>query len=251
MAHITVLTGASRGLGAALAEQLLQPNGLLLCISRGDNPTLTRTALAMGAPLEQWALDLADCIPIANSMQGWLAAKGGHSPDSVTLINNAAVLPNVTPLSSIGQEELQQALRVGLEAPMQLTAAFLAATATWSCSRKVLNISSGLGRYAMASQAAYCATKAGLDHFTRCVALEEAQQLRGAKLCALAPGVIDTAMQIQLRNTPESDFPDVGRFRALHADGQLTRPEDTARKILDYLRRTDFGYEPVADIRNL
>ena len=71
-------------------------------------------------------------------------------------------------------DDLARALRVGLEAPMQLTAAFLGATDAWTVPRKVLNISSGLGRRAMASQAAYCAAKAGMDHFTRCVALDEA-----------------------------------------------------------------------------
>jgi len=57
---------------------------------------------------------------------------------------------------------------------MLLTAAFLHATHDWGASRKLLNISSGLGRRAMASSGAYCAAKAGMDHFTRCLALEEA-----------------------------------------------------------------------------
>ena len=67
--------------------------------------------------------------------------------------------------------ELVAALRVGLEAPVLLTRIFLAATQrwidekAWTGERKVLQISSGLGRSAMASQASYCAVKAGLDNF--------------------------------------------------------------------------------------
>ena len=83
---------------------------------------------------------------------------------------------------------------------MLMTGAFLHATEHWSVPRKVLNISSGLGRRAMASQTAYCAAKAGMDHFTRCLALEEAIKPAGAKVCSLAPGVIDTDMQVQLRS---------------------------------------------------
>jgi NAD(P)-dependent dehydrogenase (short-subunit alcohol dehydrogenase family) len=45
---------------------------------------------------------------------------------------------------------------------------------------------------AMASQSAYCAAKAGMDHFTRCMALDEAHQPRGAKVCSVSPGVIAT-----------------------------------------------------------
>ena len=255
MTHLTVLTGASRGLGAALADQLLQADTLLLCISRGGNASLTAKAATLenttgAAMLEQWSRDLADSAAVAQQLADWLTQHAQPSIRSATLINNAAMIPGVTPLAAAVAPELQQALRVGLEAPMQLTAAFLAATAGWNCSRRILNISSGLGRHAMASQAVYCAAKAGMDHFSRCVALEEAQRPNGAKICSLAPGVIDTDMQLQLRTTPAADFADVARFQALHAQGQLASAKDTAVKILAYLNSPGFGNETVADIRN-
>jgi len=59
----------------------------------------------------------------------------------------------------------------------------------------VLNISSGLGRRAMAGQASYLRVEGGLDHLTRALALDEARRPNGAKLVSLAPGVIDTEMQ--------------------------------------------------------
>ena len=164
---------------------------------------------------------------------------------SATLINNAGVIPALVPLSDSEPAELAQALRVGLEAPMQLTAAFLGATRSWALPRKVLNISSGLGRRAMASQAAYCAAKAGMDHFTRCVALDEALQANGAKVCSLAPGVIDTDMQLQLRSADATQFPDLGSFAGLHAQGQLSSPAGAARRVLAYLAREDFGKDAV------
>ena len=103
----------------------------------------------------------------------------------------------------------------------------------------------------MASQAAYCAAKAGMDHFTRCVALEEAQAPNGARLCSLAPGVIDTDMQVQLRGADAAAFPDRANFEALKAGGQLTSPEEAARRVLAWLARPDFGAEPVADVRDV
>ena len=131
---------------------------------------------------------------------------------SATLINNAGMIPRIGPLASCPPDGLSAALRVGLEAPMQLTAAFLRATGAWVAAgwqgpRKVLNISSGLGRHAMAAQAPYCAAKAGMDHFTRCCALEEAANPHGARLVSLAPGVIDTDMQVQLRAGDPGSFP--------------------------------------------
>ena len=132
---------------------------------------------------------------------------------------------------------------------MQLTSAFLRATQNWTAARKVLNISSGLGRRAMAAQAGYCAAKAGLDHFTRCVALDEALKIHGAKVCSLAPGVIDTDMQIQLRNADAESFADRASFVQLKETGLLATPGQAAQNVLNYLARRDFGAEPVADVR--
>jgi NAD(P)-dependent dehydrogenase (short-subunit alcohol dehydrogenase family) len=101
----------------------------------------------------------------------------------------------------------------------------------------------------MASQAAYCAAKAGMDHFTRCLALEEATQPNGAKVCSLAPGVIDTDMQTHLRSTAPGDFPDQPAFASLRANGQLSSPAQAAQRVLAWLERSDFGAEAVADIR--
>ena len=56
---------------------------------------------------------------------------------------------------------------------MLLTAAFLRATRNWAIDKRVLNISSGAGKRPVAGWAAYCAAKAGLDHFSRVVALDE------------------------------------------------------------------------------
>jgi benzil reductase ((S)-benzoin forming) len=247
--NLTILTGASRGMGLAMAEQLLQPDALLLCISRQTNATLAAQAQRAGATLLQWPLDLAEGAAAAARLREWLAEQDPATLASATLINNAGVIPALVPLSDSEPTDLAQALRVGLEAPMQLTAAFLGATRSWALPRKVLNVSSGLGRRAMASQAAYCAAKAGMDHFTRCLALDEALQANGAKVCSLAPGVIDTDMQLQLRSADATQFPDLGSFAGLHAQGQLSSPADAARRVLAYLARGDFGRDAVGDVR--
>lgn len=252
--HLVILTGATRGLGQAMARQLLTPDRRLLCISRHTDPELDELERLRGASLEQWSQDLAEASEAAVRLDAWL---DGQTPDdfaSATLINNAGVIPRIGPIDQCPAGELANALRVGLEAPMQLTAAFLRATlkwvdAGWRGPRKVLNISSGLGRRPMAAQAPYCAAKAGLDHFTRCSALDEAQREHGAKLVSLAPGVIDTDMQTQLRGGDPAAFPDRERFVQLQQQGQLSSPEAAAAAVLAWLSRPDFGDQPVADVR--
>ena len=116
--------------------------------------------------------------------------------------------------------------------------------------RQVLLISSGLGRRAMAGSASYCAAKAGLDHLARVVALEESGLPHGARIVSLAPGVIDTDMQVQLRSADPALFPERERFVGLQTAGQLDSPAQAAAKVLRYLDRADFGANPVADVRD-
>ena len=248
--HLFILTGASRGMGLAMARQLLLPGNTLLCISRSTNETLSVQAKPSGAKLLQWKQDLAQGARTSARLEQWLREQIGNSFASVTLINNAGVIPRIGPLSEADADDLSHALRVGLEAPMQITSAFLRATQNWTGARRVLNISSGLGRRAMASQAGYCAAKAGMDHFTRCVALEEALRPNGAKVCSLAPGVIDTNMQVQLRAADSKAFPDQSSFVNLKTSGSLASPDDAAQRVLAVLMRADFGANPVADVRD-
>jgi benzil reductase ((S)-benzoin forming) len=242
--HLTVLTGASRGLGLGLARHILQPGHRLLTISRhaADLPP------PAGAELLQWTHDLSDPVPLAARLHDWLATQ--QRVASVTLIHNAALLSRPGPLAESDADELSRALRVGLEAPLVLSAAFLRATAAWTVPRRLLFVSSGLGRFAMAGSASYCATKAGMDHLARALALEEATRPHGARVVSLAPGVIDTDMQVQLRGADAAAFPARERFVALQRNGQLDSPAQAAAKVLAYLARPDFGSNPVGDVRD-
>jgi len=248
--RLTVLTGASRGLGRALAAQLLAADRLLLTIERRPDPSLAQAAQAASARVEQWALDLAHDVGVAARLETWLHRHRDAGYTEATLINNAGAIGTVGPIDRAPADEIAAVLRIGLEAPMNLTAAFLRATENWNCERRVLNISSGAGRTAIAGWAAYCAAKAGLDHFSRVTALDEARRPRGAKIVSLAPGVIDTAMQAHLRAADASGFPDKQRFVDLHAGSQLAAPQAAAAKVLAYLARADFGKNPVADVRD-
>ena len=232
--HLFIVTGSSRGLGAALVKQLAQPSHTVIGMARRTDP---------GLPAQQWALDLANPLTAAEQLQAWLRAHTGW--ESATLINNAALLSEPGPLAASDLSALSAALRVGLEAPTLLSRVFLAETATVP-TRRILNISSGLGRRAMAGSAAYCAVKAGLDHLSRALALEEPE----VGIVSLAPGVIDTDMQVQLRGADPARFPEQTRFQGLKDGGQLQTATDTAAAIIRFLLRADFGKTVVSDIRD-
>ena len=80
----------------------------------------------------------------------------------------------------------------------------------------LVNISSGAGTKPYAGCAAFSASKAAVDQFTRVVAMEEADH--GLRAYSLAPRLVDTDMQTAIRSTDETSFPEVERFRRATAD---------------------------------
>lgn len=250
VSSLVVITGSSRGLGEAMAARYLAENAFVLGIARR-----TSSGLVAGASggLEQWQADLADPLPLSLRLAGWLAAFEQKSgvPGRVRVIHNAALLSDPGNVAEADPATLAQSLRIGLEAPVALTAVFLRATAHWSGSdRRVLFVSSGLGRRAMAGSAAYCAQKAGLDHFARALALEEEARPHGARVASVAPGIVDTDMQRQLRGADAGKFPEQAKFDELHRSGALSSPADAAAAMIALLERADYGASPVTDVRS-
>lgn len=228
-----ILTGGSRGLGAALLDALVA--------SGRDVAVLARTPPA--TPCRFIRTDLSDPAGaragIAQALDTFAHA------DRLTLINNAGTVAPITLSGQYPAGEAEQALTLNLVTPILLCNAAIAAAAGRPL--RILNISSGAAVSVYPGWGVYGAGKAGLDHFTRHVAAEHP----GIRAVSLYPGVIDTGMQADIRATREQDFPNRARFDALARDGALSAPADAARRILAWLDHPDFGREPVVDIRHL
>ncbi len=235
---LAIVTGHSRGLGRALALQLHADGWQVLGLAR-------HWAAELPAGIEQWRLDLADPLPAAERLQAFLAAQ---KPTQALLINNAALVTEPGPVETVSLAALSASVRVGLEAVLLLSAAFVGALRTCP-DKRIVHISSGLGRRAMAGAAPYCAVKAGMDHLSRAMAMDEARQAQPARIVSLAPGIIDTDMQVQLRSGDPDKFPERDRFAEFKASGALETPEAVAAKVLAFAARADFGQEPVGDVR--
>ncbi len=237
-----VLSGHNRGLGEAIAEELLDRGIAVLALARRGNPAL---AARHGERLREVALDLADAGALAawlgsGALQAWLAES-----DEALLINNAGTLQPMGPLALQDPLVVARAVASNVAAPLALAAAFAAAGPQ---ARRVLHVSSGAARKPYAGWSVYCATKAALDHHARAVQLDA---VPGLRICALAPGVIDTGMQAEIRASTPERFPLRDRFAEMQASGGLVAPAACAMHLVDYLLDEDFGREPVADLRDL
>lgn len=239
--NVAVVTGHSRGLGAAVAAELAQRGVAVLGVARGGNPSLA----AHAALVRQVALDLGD----ESATLAWLA--GDALPHFVggarqaLLVNNAGLLQPVGPLPVQQPAAVARAVAVNVGAVLALSAAF--ATATHAVAdRRILHVSSGAARHAYAGWSVYCATKAALDQHARAVALDATPGLR---IASVAPGVIDTDMQEEIRGTTSDRFPDRDRFVQMQREDMLRSPQDAARALVDHLLSPDFGREPVTETR--
>ena len=116
VAPVTILTGASRGLGLAIAKQLLNQGHRLLTLQRVPNLELEHTDHP-AALIEQWSVDLTSPLEVARRLQDWVAALARESVSELNLINNAALLVEPGPLAGADFTAISQASRAGLEAP--------------------------------------------------------------------------------------------------------------------------------------
>jgi benzil reductase ((S)-benzoin forming) len=237
-----VVTGHSRGLGEAIAEQLLDRGIPVLAVSRHSNTSLAGTYKER---LREVRLDLADSA----ATLGWLRTSELRdflrNAETACLVNNAGVLQPIGPLDVQQPDDVARAVSVNVGAVLSLSAAFVQAAPDVR-DRRILHISSGAGSDAYAGWSVYCATKAALDHHARAVALDHTPRLR---IASVAPGVIDTGMQAEIRESSDDRFPDRPRFIELKRTGKLRSPEQGGANVVDLLLSDDFGREPVLDLR--
>ena len=225
--HYYIITGASRGLGKALAEEVLrQPDTMVLGVSRHATIEHPR--------YQHQPLDLSDILAVENNLHKVFAPR----PDaaSITLINNAAVLGEIGYAGEVENEHFNFVFDVNLVAPAMLMNTFLSTYAHLSCPRTILNVSSGAAQRAVDGWAAYSASKAALDALTRTIEKEQALRGTGVRVYSISPGVVNTAMQEQIRSAGSKQFSEVEKFVALHTDTQLADPKEVAQQMLHSLQ---------------
>jgi NAD(P)-dependent dehydrogenase (short-subunit alcohol dehydrogenase family) len=242
-AAAAVVTGHSRGIGEAVAEHLLARGAKVLGVSRHGNARLRDR---FPETLAEVALDVADAHALLRWFGSRMLERFLGNAETPLLVNNAGVLQPIGPLETQELEEVSRAVAVNLGAVLALSAAFVHATAD-AKERRILQVSSGAARKAYAGWSIYCATKAGLDHHARCVALDRTP---GLLISSVAPGVVDTEMQAEIRASTDQRFPDRQRFVDMHRDKALPSPDHTGGRLVEYVLSDGFGAEPVFDLRD-
>jgi benzil reductase ((S)-benzoin forming) len=232
------ISGASAGIGAALVAAVPYADARVIDVSRRG-----------GGPAEHFQADLSDPGAWERVEQHFLEELAEYDGDRVVFIHNAGTITPIGPADGVDGDEYTRAVLLNSAAPQVLGRAFLQATAGLTCERHLVMLSSGAAKTAYAGWSSYNAGKAAVEHWVRTVGAEQ-ETRDGCRVIAVAPGVVDTAMQSEIRATSEQDFPTVGRFHQLKETGALSTPAEAAAGIWSLLER-ELPNGACVDLRNL
>ena len=229
--QVAVVTGASRGIGAAAARRLAQAGASLVLMARGEAEVEAVAAQIRdgGARAIAVPADVSDSEQIEEVIEAAVEQFGRVD----ILVNNAAVVWPVDEVAEADAEEWAYAIHINLIGPFYMARNVLPLMQAQSYGR-ILNLSSGAATTPIPGMSAYCAAKAGLDMFTRTLALELTGSDLGTKVTVntLYPGHVDTEMQADIRSVDTSESAlDFAPWHDWHERGQLDDPAHIADQI--------------------
>lgn len=240
--HLVIITGASSGIGAAIAEQALTGGAAVATMSRRPGPG------------DHLAVDLGDPATWANAVL-WTDSRireaAGSGATRVSYVHNAGTLEPVGFAGEVDEAAYQTNVLLNSAAGQVLGSGFLTTMADVGLDGLLIMMSSGAGKHPIAGWSSYCAAKAALDMWVRVAGLEQQERNSKTIVASVAPGVVDTAMQAEVRSRSSDAFPDVARFRAMHDEGQLASADDVGSMFWNLCQRPNVEQGTVTSISDV
>lgn len=233
------ITGTSRGIGKAIAEELLRKSNYVNGIGRSNAISHARYSHTI--------LDLAKTDDVTAFQFPQIS-----DATEITLINNSGTIGAVRYSGRSSSEDIVQAFNVNLLSVALLINNFLKTYGSQNIPLRILNISSGSAKNPIDGWSTYCASKAGLDMLSRTIAEElKNSKMDHVRIFSIAPGIVDTAMQDEIRQSNVRDFSRINEFIEYKNTDQLATPLLTARLLLSILESAEKFQDTVFSVRDL
>ena len=236
---LVFVTGASSGIGQALARAVPWQGARVVNLSRRAAPGL-----------EHFGADLADPASWPRVAELFARELKGNAVEQALFAHSAGTLEPIGFAGEVDAAAYARQVLLNSAAPQVLGDAFLRAARETRARCTLLFISSGAAHNVYEGWSAYGAGKAAVDQWVRTAGAEQARRGGRVRVLAVAPGIVETAMQAQIRASAARDFPEVARFQQLHENGELTTPDAAAAQLWKLLEG-DFENGAVLDLRTL
>jgi NAD(P)-dependent dehydrogenase (short-subunit alcohol dehydrogenase family) len=220
-----IVTGSSRGLGAATAELLAELGAFVVLNARSAAALQAQTDRIRDAGGR--AAVVAGDVSRQETCDQLVATAIEETGRLDAVINNAGILGPIGMIAQTDPAAWERNLAINLVAPFRLAQGALPHLR--QSQGRIINVSSGAAVHPVPAWGAYCVAKAGLNQLTRELAAEEP----GVTSVAVRPGVVDTAMQARIREQGKGAMPadDYARFVRYHEEGDLLPPEVPGRAL--------------------
>jgi benzil reductase ((S)-benzoin forming) len=236
-----IVTGSSKGIGKALVQQLLEdPNNQVIGMARSQEQLPHPRFKAL-------AIDLSSLQDILGNIDVMFPS-GDFS--KIVLINNAGWIGEIQHLGKMSAESIYKIFVLNTIAPTILMNAFVEKYAGLKkIERLMVNISSGAAKKAVDGWACYSSSKAAVDMLSKAAALEAELDDTGIRVFSVAPGVVDTAMQSDIRSADKKAFSLLDKFVGLKENKQLSTPEHSASKLIELIQNPNRFQAVLQDVR--
>ncbi|CDQ21160.1 benzil reductase ((S)-benzoin forming) [Halobacillus karajensis] len=229
-----IVTGASRGLGEAIARQYILQNVHVIAVSRSGNEELRSLAEKQGVDFHHISCDLSRLDELDKGLDQIAEIAFQKETHYVYLVNNAGVIDPIETVGQLEADAVQKHMQVNVTAPILFVNRCLKEANDLGVSLGIINITSGAAEKTIHGWSTYSSSKAAINRFTETLALE--QESKGHTIFAYSPGVMDTDMQGEIRSSSEDSFADVGKFRKLKEEGDLRSPDEVAGVLMNLLK---------------
>ncbi|MFF2446847.1 (S)-benzoin forming benzil reductase [Neobacillus sp. NPDC058068] len=246
-----VITGASKGLGEAIAKRLIHEQIAIVSVSRTENKEIKKLALENDLYYKHYSCNLSLEKEVQEVFMEIAHSLFQKEPQEILLFNNAGVVEPIETVGNLDQTPIISNIQVNLIAPILISNLFFNKAQSTNTKIQVINVTSGAAVHPIEGWSVYCSSKAGLNMFTQTAALEQLNLKTNNTIIAFSPGIMDTNMQESIRSSSKTAFKDLDRFIEYKEKNMLLGADVVADALVDLVLSGNVESGKVYNIKDL